>query len=75
MKKDRRKLALGRETVRNLTMGDLQQAYGRGATTVQCVEYSECQCQSEGGGCATTTEHCNSGSTITSALCQYGAYC
>jgi hypothetical protein len=75
MKKDRRKLALGRETVRNLTTGDLRRAYGGGATTVQCIEYSECQCQSEGGGCQTTTEQCPSGGTVTSSLCQYGAYC
>jgi hypothetical protein len=76
MKKDRKKLGLGRETLRHLTGGELRRAHGRlGETTVRCVEASECQCASDGGGCATTTETCGSGSAITTYLCQYGSYC
>jgi len=77
MKKDRKKLGLSRETLRHLSGRELRRAHGNagGDTTVRCVAPSECQCVSEGGGCATTTEFCPSGGTITSGLCVYGAYC
>lgn len=77
MKKDRKKMGLNRETLRHLTGSELQRAQGRagGDTTVRCLDASECQCLSEGGGCATTSETCGSFSAITSALCQYGSSC
>jgi natural product precursor len=75
MKKDRKKLGLNRETLRHLSGRELRPVHGGGDTTVRCVEASECQCVSEGGGCVTTTEICPSGGTITSAWCTTGAYC
>ncbi len=76
MKKDRKKLGLSRETLRHLTGGELRRAHGGlGETTVRCVEASECQCVSEGGGCVTTTETCPSGGAMTTQLCAGGSYC
>ena len=75
MKKDRKKLGLNRETLRHLTGRELRPVHGGVDTTVKCVEASECQCVSEGGGCVTTTETCPSGTTMTSLACGPWSYC
>lgn len=74
MKKDRKRLGLSRETLRHLTGRELRRANGGVETTVKCVEFSECQCASE-GGCVTTSETCGSGTTMTSLVCGTWSFC
>jgi hypothetical protein len=61
------KLQLSRETLLSLESTSLRRIRGGAATTSECLIESECHCGTDGGG--------GTGSTITSALCQYGSNC
>lgn len=50
MKKHVKKLSINRETIVHLQGSDLRAIAGGMRTTVQCVEYSECVCETDGCG-------------------------